>query len=519
MSKHTLKKTISIALTPNASAVELSLEDALEKLTILMRQQQVSYAKHLAEQIISHSPNCTPAYHHLYKILSYQQNFSTLADYAQNLISICPDDSFSHHTLSNAYRFMRKADKALEAMQHAVKLAPDNTLWRNNLGVMYKEKGELEKAQQCFEQCISQQKEFTKPYWHRSDITAKMPDNYVDTLQEIVQLASTVQNKEQKVHAAYALFKHFEAKSDFNKAFHFLTIGASTQRQGFEYNHQSELKEHQSICEVFNKDFFEKRKEPATSITKSKSQVPPDSPIFICGLPRSGTTLAEQIISAHSLVSAGDELYELAQATQHILQDVKPKQPFPFWSDELLPQHWKGIGERYLLLTKHINTARFFTDKMPLNYKAIGLINQALPQAKIIYCHRPPMDLLLGAYKQILDTGNKYSYDLDELTEMIIAQHNLMQHWQSVIPEKIFKLNYIELINHQEQTTTALLDFLGLESQQSCIDFHNNPRTVHTISNAQVRKPIFTSSINAWHKYKEQLNPYAIKMKKAGLML
>jgi len=482
-------------------------------------QQQVNNAEYLAEQIITKAPKCTPAYHLLYKILSYQQKHSKLALYAKALISNNSDDALSHQTLANAYRFMRLPDKALAAMKCAVKLQPDNILWRNDLGIMYKESGELIVSQACFEQCINKQADFTPPYWHRSDITPEMPEQYVTRLQKIVEMRASTQNKAQIVHAAYALFKHFEAKKQYHEAFDFLTLGASTQRQGFNYNHQAELDEHQAIANAFDLNFFETRSVEVGRVAQSQSDMHADSPIFICGLPRSGTTLTEQIISAHTLVTAGDELYELAQATQDVLQQIKPRQQFPFWSAELLPQHWQSIGERYLALTKHINTARYFTDKMPLNYKAIGLISQALPQAKIIYCHRPPMDLLLGAYKQILSTGNKYSYDLDELTDMIIAQHTLMQHWQAMLPNKIFTLSYSELINEQSNVTKALLDFLGLELQQTCIDFHNNPRTVHTVSNAQVRKPIFTSSVNAWQKYHKQLKPYAIKMQKAGLTL
>jgi len=519
LSTHNLKNTLSIQLSSKASTLELSLEDALEKLRFAIKQQQVINAEYLAEQIIAQVPSCTLAYHLFYKVLSYQQKHSKLVHYAQKLISNCPNDALSHQTLANGYRFMRFPDKALVAMKHAVELAPENILWRNDLGIMYKEMGELVPAQQCFEQCITQQGDFTQPYWHRSDITPQMPAPYVTTLQELVKREDSAQTNVQKVHAAYALFRHFEAKKAYQTAFEFLSLGASTQRRVFTYNHQAELTEHQAIATAFSKGFFEKRKVSGENVTECDSQAPSDSPIFICGLPRSGTTLAEQIISAHSLVAAGDELYELAQATQDVLQQVKPTQQFPFWSSELSSKHWENIGKQYLILTKHINVARYFTDKMPLNYKAIGLISQALPQAKIIYCHRPPMDLLLGAYKQILSSGNKYSYDLDELTDMIIAQHNLIQHWQAVLPSKIFTLSYSDLINNQEEVTRALLDFLGLTFQQACIDFHTNPRAVHTVSNTQIRKPIFTSSINAWHKYHDQLNPYAIKMQKAGLTI
>jgi len=506
-------KILTLTLDPHASTVDISLEDALAKLKEAINKQQATNAEHLAEQIIAQVPTSTPAYHLLYTILSFQQKYSKLAQYAQRLIHLMPNDSLSHFNLSSALRFMRQPNEALLSIEQAVKLAPNNISWRNSLGIMYKESGKFIKAQQCFERCIEQQSDFSPPYWLRSDITPKMPEHYVENLKQIIELNDAVKNRNQVVHAAYALFKHYQSENNYSTAFQYLTLGASTQRKGFNYHHQKELDEHKAIEKVFDSTLCAKAQDKNMTLSQG------DCPIFICGLPRSGTTLAEQIISAHSLVAAGDELFELAQATQNILQVVKPKKQFPMWADELSSDQWGDIGETYLRLTQHINTARYFTDKMPLNYKAIGLIHKALPQAKIVYCLRPPMDLLLGAYQQILSTGNQYSYDLDELTDMIIAQHQLMKHWITVLPGKIFTLDYKMLVSDQEKTTTKLLNFLALDMQQDCIDFHKNKRTVHTVSNTQIRKPIFKSSINSWHKYREQLTPYAVKMKKAGLTL
>jgi tetratricopeptide (TPR) repeat protein len=513
-----MKKIISIPLQPNTNVVEISLEEAIKKLNNLIALQQVVNATHLAKNIISASPKSIEAYHLLYKILSYQQNYAELVEYSQKLITNEPNDSISYSMLSTGFRFLRKPEASLIAIEKAVQLAPLNILWRNDLGIMYKEQGKLIEAKNCFELCISQQSDFTPPYWYLSDITAQLKAEYTITLEEILLSENRVQQQDQKVYAAYALFKHYDTIKAYDKAFHYLSVGASIQRKKFNYNHQAELQEHKIIADVFNEGFFNERlKETNSSV--SEVSVPGDSPIFICGLPRSGTTLVEQIVSSHTKVAAGDELYELAQATQNALQDIQPKKAFPHWADELSTNQWLDIGDKYLTLTKHINTSRYFTDKMPLNYKALGLIAQALPHAKIIYCNRPPMDLLLGAFKQILSSGNKYSYDLNELTDMIIAQHQLMQHWVKLMPNKIFTLNYKDLVNEQLQTTTALLSFLELDFQQTCLDFHTNNRVVHTVSNAQVRKPLFNSALNAWHKYKKQLMPYALKMEKAGLIV
>jgi tetratricopeptide (TPR) repeat protein len=495
-------------------ALLLSLDVALNKLNDAMLKHKVDYSLAYAEQIIEQAPNCLSAYTSLYKVLSFQQRFSDLEKVALQAIKHNPKHPLSYNFLSNAYRFQRKTTQALKAMEKAVELSPENTDWLNNLGIMYKELGQLDKALKHFEQCIIQSPSFTKAYWNRSDIIPKMPNKYIEQLTTLLNSNETLAIKEQ-VYAAYALFKHYESIECFDEAFTYLKLGAQKQRNSFNYDHQSELNEHASITQVFNSNLL---KQAFTDINISEDEIFDDSPIFICGLPRSGTTLAEQIVSSHTKVAAGDELFELAQATQYVLQKVKPNQPFPFLAKELTNEHWKDIGKQYLNLTKHINTQRYFTDKMPLNYKAIGLIHMSLPCAKIIYCQRPPMDLLLGAYKQILDQGNRYTYDLDELTSMIIAHHQLMQHWIKLLPNKIFTLNYKDLIQDQKKTTENLLNFLGLAWQDECLNFHKNNRVIHTISNTQVRQPLFMKSLNSWHKYKTQLSPYAEKMQKAGLL-
>ncbi len=484
-----------------------SFDQAIEKLDQLLNQQKAPLAESIAKQIIQQAPFHITTYHRLYKILTYLQKFDELIAYANAAIKHSSDDAVSHHALSTAFRLLRQPEKAISSMKTAVILADKNMLWRTDLGIMYKEFGQVEEALNCFEYSINVKPAYTPAYWYRSDITPQLPEQYVKTLTAICNHGRS------DVYACYALYKHFEANKDFQQAFEYLSTGATLKRQEFTYNHQSELEEHLAIASVFDVNLFTQASLDRINAQKTNTE----GPIFICGLPRSGTTLIEQVVSSHQSVAAGDELYELAQSTQFILQTCRPKKTFPFWADELTTNDWLAIGQRYLATTKHINTKHYFTDKMPLNYKAIGLIHLALPDAKIIYCQRNPMDTLLGAYRQILDRGNRYSYDLDELTSMIIAHHQLMNHWLKLLPEKIFIVDYETFVTEQLSTTKQLLNFLHLDWQQQCMDFHKNDRVIHTISNTQVRKPLFKGAINTWHNYYEQLKPYAIKMINAGL--
>jgi len=487
-------------------------ENMLNK-AVIARQEQRTIE--LATQIIQQKPQSLVSYYALYQVYTFQQSYKKLRLIAHSALSTNPNDSKSHHILANAYRFLRQADKAILAMEKAVKLEPQNINWQNALGIMYKDAGKFTSAVKCFNTCISLKPNDAAAYWHRAELQEYLSAKELISLSDILSKTEQTNSKNQ-VYSAYTLFKHYDKSAQYQLAFDFLELGAKLQRKILTYHHQSEIDEHKSIAQSYNESLLSKESDFAIDkvINAANSS---DSPIFICGLPRSGSTLAEQVISAHPRVVGGDELFELAQATQDILRKIKPNQNFPYWATELTQSHWQEIGEQYLSLTTHINSQDYFTDKMPLNYKAIGLIAKALPNAKIIYCQRAPMDLLLGCYKQLLDQGNKFTYDLNELSDIIIAHHTLMQHWLNVLPTKIFTLSYEQLVTNQHNTTSQMLSFLNLNWHEDCLDFHKNPRAVHTVSNVQIRQPLFSSSINAWRKYYKQLLPYAHKLRDAGI--
>ena len=490
-----------IELTLEEKTEQYSFEQAQNELNVAVNQRNLDKALSIAKQIISQCPEFLNIQHMYYQLLLRAQNYQEMVKTALSSISIHPEDAQSYFALANGYRFSYQSKLAKEAMEKACQLQPQNSVWLNMLGIMYKEDGDKGKALDCFNRCIQIAPEFIEPYWQKSALVPNLTDVEIQHLKAIAEPANANPNaksSEKIVYASYTLFKHYDNKAEFSEAFKYLKLGADTRRASFNYNHQAEIEEHQKIAKVFNEAFIcqidevDQKKETVSIVSKKLGQAslpPSNSPIFVCGLPRSGTTLVEQIISSHRDVVGGDELFELAKATQNILQQIKPKQPFPFWANELSHENWQAIGEEYLSLTRTINTKKRFTDKMLLNYKAIGLMQLALPDAKIVYCERPAMDLLMGCYKQILGQGNMYTYDLDEMSDMIIAQHQLMKHWRTLFPNKIFTFNYIELVEAQEKTTRALLDFLELDWQEDCLNFYDNKRTIHTISSEQVRQP------------------------------
>ena len=501
---------------------QYSFEEAQNELNVAISQRDLNKALSISKQIVEQMPSALTIQHQYFQLLLRAQQYEELKNAALANIERHPDDAQSYYALANGYRFSYQPKFAKQAMKKACELLPTNISWLNMLGIMYKEDGENSYALDCFQQCIDNSPDFIEAYWQRSALSPRLTESELNHLKQVTlsQSSANSQQKTNIVYAGYTLFKHFENKTNYAESFKYLTLAAKTQRLSVNYNHQNEIEEHKKIAQVFNEEFLAQIQSEFVGVQSRPTRLPSsDSPIFICGLPRSGTTLAEQIISSHSDVVGGDELFELAKATQTVLQHTKPKEAFPFWADELKPHDWRQIGNEYLSLTQPINTRKRFTDKMLLNYKAIGLMQLALPEAKIVYCERPAMDLLIGCYKQILGQGNMYTYDLDEMSDMIIAQYHLMNHWRALFPNKIFTLNYLQLINDQEKTTRALLEFLELDWQEDCLNFHSNERTIHTISSEQVRQPINRNSIGSWQNYFDELEPYANKLKNAGLTL
>ncbi|RYZ82878.1 MAG: sulfotransferase, partial [Moraxellaceae bacterium] len=234
--------------------------------------------------------------------------------------------------------------------------------------------------------------------------------------------------------------------------------------------------------------------------------------IFICGMPRSGTTLVEQIVASHGRVTGGEELSELSKAAASVLNLKSVDKPFPDWASDLQGEDWYLIGQEYMRRTQNFHRTEYFTDKMPLNYKALGVVHLALPSAKIINCMRNPLDTVIGCYKQLFGDGLRFTYDLDELIEIYISYRKVMDHWKSQFPEKILDVHYENLVLNQESETRRMLDFLELDWSNDCLNFHKNSRPVYSASSSQVRQPIFKTSISGWRNYESQLEEVAQKL-------
>lgn len=478
----------------------LGYRQALQQSQQFIHQSRWLDAQSIWQQLARQLPLEADSFQHLFRSYFQQANYQAMITWADYCLDHSPHQLLALKAKAKGYRFLQKHSLAIDSLHKAQQLAPHEADLHLQLGILYKELGHYEQALDAFQQCIQIQPDHHNAYWQQADLQKNIPLLQLQYLQK--KASDERYTADARAHFAYAAARGYELQQQDELCFELYHQGAVLKRQQLNYDHAFELQQFDKLQRLFNDDF------PSTSSSSNDNAIP----IFIAGLPRSGTTLTEQILSNHSDVSAGDELFELARATEQSLPVQWRQLSFPDWMAKASPELWATIGKQYLENTKHLQQHRFFTDKMPLNFKAIGLIHLALPQAKIIYCQRDPMDTLWGCFRQLFADGIAFSYDLNELTDTIIATTTLIQHWQQLLPGKIFTLDYEELLKQPDQQILSLLAHCDLPWQNECLQFHTNPRAVHTVSNSQIRQPLSKSRLGRWQRFAKQLMPYQIRL-------
>jgi len=252
------------------------------------------------------------------------------------------------------------------------------------------------------------------------------------------------------------------------------------------------------LVEIFSPSFFSQRQDIGF-----KSELP----MFIFGMPRSGTTLVEQILASHSQVHGAGEINDLVDTVKELMPT------FPAGAEALPLEAWRALGERYVrrLVERNPNALRV-TDKMPRNFYLAGLIATALPDARIIHCRRSPMDTCLSCYSLHFPYGQEFTYDLEVLGRYYGIYMQVMEHWRKALPARMLTLDYESLVADPETETRRLVSFCGLEWDDACLDFHKSKRSTATASAAQVREPIYRRSVERWRRFERELEPLRVAL-------
>lgn len=402
-----------------------------------------------------------------------------------------PEMAEAHYNKGNALNALDRTGEALAAYERALEFRPDYTEARSNLGRTLMELGRLAEAETVFRDTLRQRPNFGVTYLRLANLK-RFSANDPDIAAMEAELVKLPASDAQVVPFCFALGKAYEDCEDYDRAFDHYARGNDRKRATITFDIAEEEATTNQIIEAFNKAFLEGRVDKGSANETS---------IFIIGMPRSGTTLVEQILASHSEVYGAGERLELLRLVQEIGQ-------FPEAIRDLGPDEFTRLGETYSeAMGKLAPEAARITDKLPHNFRHVGLIHLALPKAKILHCVRNPVDTCLSCYKNLFDGELNFTYDLDELGRYYKLYERLMNHWRAVLPGRMLDVSYEELVANQESLSRQILDFCELPWEAACLDFHKTDRRVQTASVAQVRQPIYTKAVRRWRNYEHRITP------------
>ena len=386
-----------------------------------------------------------------------------------------------------------------------------------NLATVQRYLGKIDDAEVSLTAAIELNPYDYEAYLLRSSLKKQTNEkNHVNELEQV--LNTGIEHPVAKAQVYYALAKEFEDLKQYEQSFEYLTKGAQSRRSNIRYDVEHDIATLNTIIEAFNPQFFEQQAKQNELFCNNGEA------IFVLGLPRTGSTLVDRIISNHTDVDSAGELNDFAlqmmeQVKAYCYQQNKsgPKNKLELVS-LTTKINFTQLGKSYIESTRNsTGKSKHFIDKSPLNSLYVGLISLALPRAKIIHVIRHPMDTCYAIYKQLFTQGYPFSYDLKELGQYYIAHHKLMQHWQDVIPGAIHQIAYEDVIDNIEDQAKALILQCDLTWQSQCIDFQNNKSASTTASATQVRQGIYKSSQGKWREFAQQLAPLKAQLEQAGI--
>ena len=400
----------------------------------------------------------------------------------------------AHNNLGAAFQELMFFEKAKEQYEKALSINPKFAQALNNLGAAYEIFGLKEQALENYIKSIKEDPSYSEAHRNLSAIK-----KYKKNDPQINQLESLYSNNylpiSDKRNLSFALAKVHEDLGDSDQFIKFLDEGNNLRKQELNYSFDSSKNFHSSILKAFEN--------PPELISESAQKKSTIRPIFILGMPRSGTTLVEQILASHNKVHGAGELNYLKNIVTPILIQYINNE-----NESLSNRDIKSIRKQYLdAIIKLDTNQNVITDKMPINFRLIGFILSALPEAKIVHVKRDARATCWSNYKHYFSSGNGFTFDQEDLSKFYGLYSEIMDFWHELFPNRIFDLSYEKLTENQKSETKKLLNYCELEWDDNCLDFHKNDRGIKTASASQVRQKMYQGSSDVWKKYEPYLKP------------
>ena len=414
----------------------------------------------------------------------------------RRLVELAPERIETYGVMAEVLYKLGQYDEAIRIYRALAEVPEKRALSLVHLGKVLKTVGEIDEATECFRQAISTDPALGQAYWELANLkTARFSADEVQAMQALVEDADL--RALDRVLVQFALGKAHEDAKDFAASFGHYDVAnrAYANMRPANYTRQNGRFE-----SVFTPEYFSGRENQGNQS---------DAPIFVVGMPRSGSTLVEHILSSHSLVDATSELDEIVSIARSLTEANAPADSqYPQSLTKLNADQVQSLALRYL---EHAQTYRgqapYFVDKAPQNFHHIGLLKTLFPNAKIVDIRRNPMGCGWSLFRQFFGDSFLFSYDLETIGHFYSDYLELMEHWHAVLPGQILTINYENLVNDLQGTVTELLEYCGLPFENACLDFHLNRRAVATPSSEQVRQPLYTGALEHWKNYDEFLAP------------
>lgn len=448
-------------------------------------------------------PDYGEAYEGLAKCLQEQRRLDEAEDAAKKAIALKPRPA-AHALLGNIYSEQSYPEKASEEYEKALQLNSDFVGAWLGKGHLLMELGKMAEAERCFLRALELDPDNITPRLSLTQVRkTKAEDDNFAALQEAAKTTESMPaTKAISLH--FALGKAFEDTKQFDQAFPHFLEGSRLKRERIDYSAENNALIAENIRRMFSKERIE-----ALRGAGSASAMP----IFVLGMPRSGTTLTETIIASHPDVYGAGELPDLLQLIGQ--PRGQADLGYPLNVETLTSDDLRRLGNQYVdQLRKRSPNAKHITDKMPANYLGLGMIHLMLPKAKIIHVRRNPIDTCVSAFTKLFNKSQHQTYDLKELGRYYRDYASIMAHWREVLPaDSFYELQYEQLVTNQENESRKLIAYCGLEWNESCLDPHKTERNVKTASVTQVRQPVYTSSVERWRVYERFLGPLLEELK------
>jgi tetratricopeptide (TPR) repeat protein len=466
-------------------------------------------AEFLLESLLLAAPDYHAARFEYASVLIQRHKFTAALTEARKLLAIESENRDYRTIHANACVGLGRHEEALAIYRGLAGHAPQDAELRLSIGHALKTLGRQPEAVDAYRRAAAVRPNFGDAYWSLANLkTYRFTDDEIARMRAHESAPQT--GSVDRYHLCFALGKALEDRSEFSESFGYYERGNALKRSETRFNIESIERTAMRQTAVCTQEFVAARR----NVGCLRSD-----PIFIVGLPRAGSTLLEQILASHSQVEGTMELAEIPRLALHLSgrEGNTEKSRYPAVLAELAPARLRELGEKYLEDTQVFRTGKLrFIDKMPNNFRHIGLIHLILPNARIIDARRDPMACCFSNFKQLFASGQEFTYDIEDLARYYRSYLQLMSHWDSVLPGKVLRIQHEYLVEDLEGNVRRLLAHCGLEFEPACLEFYKTERSVRTASSEQVRRPIFKEGLDQWRNFEPWLGPLQAALELPG---